>query len=801
MGSHGREEEDGGLQGLAIPVLPLGELVLEDHQLADGGVVGEGFNVLGDLFDGLVEQALLVPGERRVVHLGCQGASVGVDAHSPEAVEEAVDALHPLGGPGLHLPQGAHEHLIQAEGIRPILTDDIIGIHHIFQGLGHFGGKAGEFFPGFLVEELAIPGLHQIIGHQDPPGILVGNAQNHALMDEALPGFRGGDQAQVVEDMVPETGVEEVQDGVLGAPHVKVHGHPVLFLFRIPAPLVVVGIDVAEVVPAGAGPLGHGVGLPGADLAGLGIGPLEPFLGPGQRRLPILRGLVVLQLRQHHRQLLLGHQAYMAIGIVHQGEGFAPIALTAEKPISQTEVDGGLAHPLLLQPLVDGFFGLFQIHPVQIQPLVVGGVAVDPVPRPADLSRQHILQGDSRRLAFRLGGLQHADDGQVELLGEGKVPGVMLGHGHDGACAIGGQHIVGNPDGNLPSIHGIDGVGAGEDTGLVLVEFRPVHVGLVAGGLRILLHGLALLLRGDGLHQFMLRRQDHVGGAKEGVGTGGVDGDLDPVMPLHREIHVGAGGAANPVPLHLQGALRPIQALQALQQFLRILGDLQHPLADGLALHRIVPHLGTPVDDLLVGQHRPQGGAPVHRLEGLIGQPLLEELAENPLGPLVIAGIAGADFPVPVKGESKGLQLPLEGLDVLGRGDLRMGPRLHRILFRRQAKGIPAHGVEDIVSLHPLVATPDVAGGIALGMPHVKPRPGRIGKHVQHIDFLPGGIAVYRTECLVPRPEILPLGLDFRRFVDFAGHLVTHGASKEGRAGHAGRGNHREGKGGKSAQT
>ena len=112
MGSHGREEEDGGLQGLAIPVLPLGELVLEDHQLADGGVVGEGFNVLGDLFDGLVEQALLVPGERRVVHLGCQGASVGVDAHSPEAMEEAVDALHPLGGPGLHLPQGAHEHLI-----------------------------------------------------------------------------------------------------------------------------------------------------------------------------------------------------------------------------------------------------------------------------------------------------------------------------------------------------------------------------------------------------------------------------------------------------------------------------------------------------------------------------------------------------------------------------------------------------------------------------------------------------------------------------------------------------------------
>ena len=46
---------------------------------------------------------------------------------------------------------------------------------------------------------------------------------------------------------------------------------------------------------------------------------------------------------------------------------------------------------------------------------------------------------------------------------------------HDRAGTVRDQHIVGNPDGNPVAVDGIDGVSAGKDAGLFIVESGSVE--------------------------------------------------------------------------------------------------------------------------------------------------------------------------------------------------------------------------------------------------------------------------------------------------------------------------------------
>ena len=105
-------------------------------------------------------------------------------------------------------------------------------------------------------------------------------------------GSGGADPADVVEYFVPKAGVEQVQDGVLGAADVQIDGHPVFFFGLVEGGTIVVGVEVAEVIPATAGPLGHGVGL----AAGGAVvdGDVEPVGDVGERRFAGAAGLVVV---------------------------------------------------------------------------------------------------------------------------------------------------------------------------------------------------------------------------------------------------------------------------------------------------------------------------------------------------------------------------------------------------------------------------------------------------------------------------------------------------------------------------
>ena len=76
----------------------------------------------------------------------------------------------------------------------------------------------------------------------------VASALYHALVDELLEGFVVLAITEVVEELVPETRVDEVTRSMLATTHVEVHVLPVLAHLVIHECLVVAGVHIAQVV-------------------------------------------------------------------------------------------------------------------------------------------------------------------------------------------------------------------------------------------------------------------------------------------------------------------------------------------------------------------------------------------------------------------------------------------------------------------------------------------------------------------------------------------------------------------------
>ena len=253
----------------------------------------------------------------------------------------------------------------------------------------------------------------------------------------------------------------------------------------------------------------------------------------------------------------------------------------------------------------------------------------------------------------------------------------------------------------------------------------------------------------------MLGRKHHIGGAKEGIGPGGIDPHL---LPGHGEgkVHLRAFAAANPVPLLDLDLLDEVHMIQPVQKLLGVGGDLQHPLGFHLADHRRAAALAYAVHHFLIGQAALAGGTPVDGHLRLVGQAVLVQLEEDPLGPLEIRGVGGVHLPGIVKGETDFLQLLPEVVDIfLGHlGGMHLV--LDGIIFRGQAEGVPADGEQHVVALHAALAADNVHGGIGPGMAHMQPRPGGIRELDQPIKL---GLAVirFRLKGMGLRPDFLPL--------------------------------------------
>ena len=431
-----------------------------------------------------------------------------------------------------------------------------------------------------------------------------------------------------------------------------------------------------------------------------------------------------------------------------QGNGLPPIPLAGKDPVPELIVDLLMANSLLLQPLLHHWNGF--LHRQAVEEV---GVHHDP---------GVVLQGKGRLLDVPA--LDHFNDLTDKLLGKFPVPVVVGRHRHDRPGAVGHQNIVRDENRDLLSVDGVDPRNALQlHPGLFLGQLGPLKVRLPGRGLHI---GGDLVPVADGVlppgNVGVLRREHHVGGAKEGVGAGGID---DQVIPLGGgEGHLRAGGAANPVFLLNLHPLDEVHLVQVVNQALGILGDLQHPLALLLPDDLGAAAFTDAVDHLLVGQHALTGGAPVDGHGGLVCQALLEQLEENPLGPFVILGVGGVHHPVPVKGVAQHLQL-------LGKvGDVVVGHLggvnvvLDGIVLRGQAEGVIAHGEEHIVAVHPPLPGHHVHGGIGPGVAHMESLAGGIGELHQGVKFglVPAGLGMV---TVLLGPAVLPFALNAVKLV------------------------------------
>ncbi len=358
------------------------------------------------------------------------------------------------------------------------------------------------------------------------------------------------------------------------------------------------------------------------------------------------------------------------------------------------------------------------------------------------------------------------DNWQAELSGKLPVALVVAWNAHDDTCAVAHEHIVGNEH-----RHGLAGGGVRDlntlkpYAGLILIQLPSLKVGLVGGGVLILLNLGDILY--DALPLFkqrMLRGDDHICHAEEGVRSGGVDGYI--VLGVGLEGELRAGGAAYPVLLLDLDALDVIQIVQIVDKALGVLGDGEHPLALLLADDLAPTALAYAVNDLFICKHALAAGAPVDGHGGLIGKTLLEHLEEYPLRPFIILGVSGIHRSVPVKAVAEHLELICEVDDVVLGYDGGVDMVLYGIILRGQAESVKPDGEQHIVALHALFPRDDVKRREGAGMPHVQPLPGGVRELDKPVELglVAAGNGGIRLSLL---PALLP-------FLLYRGKIIFH---------------------------
>ena len=335
----------------------------------------------------------------------------------------------------------------------------------------------------------------------------------------------------------------------------------------------------------------------------------------------------------------------------------------------------------------------------------------------------------------------------------------MRRHGHDRARAVAHQDIVRYENRDLLAVNRVDGCHTVElDASLVLVELGALKIGLTRRFLAVGAHRVYVceLIR-PLLNRRMLGRDDHIGRAEQRVRTGGIDGQGISLGSL--EVHLCAGRAANPVALLHLDALDVIHIVQIVDQALRILGDGQHPLALGLVHNLAAAALAHAVNDLFIRQHALAGRTPVDVHFLLVSQAVLEQLQEDPLGPLVVVRVGGVDLARPVERQAERLELALETRDVLLGHLGRMDVVFDGIVLGRQAERVPAHRIEHIIALHALLARDDIQRGVRARMADVQALAGRVRELDERVKLLLVA-AVLGLEAVRLVPDVLPLLFD-----------------------------------------
>ena len=263
MRRDGAQQQQQCLQFIRADAALLVKIIDQAHHRRDGGVELHPFKVLGHLFDGAVDCYLNVPAQALrllVQHL----------LQAPYAVKETAAAAGTVGVPRNWLVKCPHEHLVHAEGVGTDLIDHVVGVDHVAARFAH---------------------LFAVL------------TQDHAVAGTLLVRLRRFHHTDIVQEQMPEAAVQKVQRGVFHATVVPVNRHPVIK--RLPGSklLIVMRVAVAQEIPAGPRPLGHGVCFPPGGRAAARAGHIDPVIDQCQRALTRIGHFILIHFRQQQGQV------------------------------------------------------------------------------------------------------------------------------------------------------------------------------------------------------------------------------------------------------------------------------------------------------------------------------------------------------------------------------------------------------------------------------------------------------------------------------------------------------------------
>jgi hypothetical protein len=336
-------------------------------------------------------------------------------------------------------------------------------------------------------------------------------------------------------------------------------------------------------------------------------------------------------------------------------------------------------------------------------------------------------------------------------------------HAHHRAFAVGHQHVIADPH-----RHRLPGERVGDgDPGRHALLLDRRQIGFHhAAALAFLDEGGELRVTAGGKRgERVLRRQRDEGHAHDGVGAGRKHPQFSLLaveLVGEREAHPVA--LPDPVGLHGLDPLGPAgKRIERGEKFLGVARDRHVVHRDLALLHHGAGAPAASVYHLLVGEHGAVDRVPVHDAGLLVDESFLEHLQEQPLIPAVVGGLAGRELARPVDGEAERFQLALHVSDVLVGPSRRRHAVRHRRVLGGEAERVPAHRLQDVPALHPVVAGEDVADGVVAHVPHVE-LAGGVGEHREAVVLgLAGRFA--RAERAARVPVLLGLALDGVRIV------------------------------------
>ena len=367
----------------------------------------------------------------------------------PKLSEESVHAVDALRIPWLGLLDRTEEHLIKPQSISTIRITDIIRIDDIVHRLAHLLDSPSADVLAVFEHKLSIGKLRSplsecvnvktVVLHDIDIDVnlsrlilvpeacgneLVGSHDtiyeirtplDHTLVHKFSERLILAYITHVIEELVPEAGVDEMACSMLSTTDIEVNVPPVLVSLDTYEVLIVVRIHVPEIVCAGTRETRHCTGLERTAL-------VCPVLGTCKRRLAAFSRLELVDFRKSERKFLVRKRCRNTFLVIYR-ERFAPISLTRENGITQPVVHFTVADSLSLNIFHSGRNSLLHIHSVE-----ESGVA-------------HLALFGVEAVLAHVAAFNDRNDRKAEFLRECIVAAVMCRNCHDGTCAVTGKDI------------------------------------------------------------------------------------------------------------------------------------------------------------------------------------------------------------------------------------------------------------------------------------------------------------------------------------------------------------------------